>query len=351
MGLADGLLVVGVDGCIWVYNRPAEMLLGLPEGSLAVGAMLRDVAPLAGLLNAIDDRLQGTVTAREQAIEVGRRTVYADLAMLPAAGDGSLASLLIVLHDTREMERLQSMRRDFIANVAHEVRTPLAAIRGCSATLLGGALSDQSRARHFVEVIEQHAARLGQLVDDLGCLADLEQGHFELHRRPLAVAPAVATAVQACRDQALAGGIALEWSVDADTPPLDGDRDLLDQALVRLLDNALRYTPRGGRVDLRAGPTPPPGGAGGPWVRLAVVDTGVGIAAEVVPRLSERFYRPDKGRSRELGGSGLGLALVKHIVRAHGGSMEIASTLQQGTAVTLLWPTGAVRVEPAAAPA
>lgn len=348
MGLADGLLVVDGDGRIVVYNRPAEQLLGVPDGRLAIGDRLGDVAPLPGLLGAIDDRLRATAPAREQVIEIGLHgTVHADLALLPGSG-GEPAAVLVVLHATHETERLQSMRRDFIANVSHEVRTPLAAIRGCSATLLGGALGDGARARHFVEIIEQNAARLGQLLDDLGCLADLEHGQLELRRRALAVGPAVEAAVQARRDQAMGGGIALEWTVDAGTPLLDGDRDLLDQVLLRLLDNALRYTPRGGRVSLCAGPTPAASGEGQPWVRLAVIDTGSGIAADDVSRLSERFYRPDKSRSRELGGSGLGLALVKHIVRAHGGVMEIASGLQQGTAVTLLWPASLETPERAA---
>jgi two-component system phosphate regulon sensor histidine kinase PhoR len=351
MGPADGLLVVGSDGCIWVYNRPAEELLGLPEGCLAVGVPLRQVVPLPALLAAVEARLHGTAPVREQVIEIGpQQSIYADVAPLPA-GDGGIDSVLVVLRDTREIERLQSMRRDFIANVSHEMRTPLAAIRGCSATLLAGALSDHERARHFVEVIEQHAVRLGHLLDDLACLADLEHGRVELHRRPLAVAPAVESAVSVCRDQALAAGIALASSVDSDTPLLDGDRDLLDQVLVRLIDNALRYTPRGGRVSLSAAPTAAPSGDTGRWVRLAVVDTGVGIPAEDVPRLSERFYRPDKGRSRELGGSGLGLALVKHIVRAHGGVMEIASALQQGTTVALFWPSFTAAPESLAAQA
>lgn len=337
--MADGILVVDGDCRIVVYNRPAEELLGLPDGRLTVGARLDDVAPLPGLLTAVAERLAASGPTREQVIEIGvSRTVYADLTLLPPGAQGARAGVLVLLHVPHETERLQSMRRDFIANVSHEVRTPLAAIRACSATLLGGALGDGARARRFVEVIEQHAARLGQLLDDLGCLADLEQGDLRLHRRALAIGPAVDAAVQVCRERAVTSGIALESSVDAMTPALDGDRDLLDQVLLRLIDNALRYTPRGGRVSVSAAATPAPSGEGPSWGCVTVVDTGVGIAAEDVSRLSERFYRPDKGRARELGGSGLGLAVVKHIVRAHGGLMEIASGLHQGTAVTLVWP-------------
>ena len=342
--MADGLVVIDADGRVLVYSPPAEGLLGLAPGRLAVGERLEELAPLPALLAAVSERRDGSAPL-EPVLEIGpQRTVYAELTRLPPAAAGGAASVLIVLRDARDAEQLQSMRRDFMANVSHEMRTPLAAIRGASATLLAGALGNGEQARHFVAVIEQHAVRLGQVLEDVGCLADLEHGEVPLQRRPLAVAKALSTAVRACRDAALGGGVGLDWTVAADTPPLDGDRDLLDQVLQRLIDNAVRYTPRGGRVTVSAGATAAPDGASGGWIRLVVVDTGVGIAPADVPRLSERFYRPDKSRSREHGGSGLGLAVVKHIVRAHGGVMEIASALEQGTAVTLLWPAASVEL-------
>jgi len=337
MEAADGLLVIGDDGRVLVYNRPAEVLLGLPLGTLAIGTALREVAPLPGLMAAIDSHLHGSGAAHDHVVEIGpHQTVHAELVLLPRAGEPP--SLLVLIRDMRDGERLQSMRRDFIANVSHEIRTPLAAIRACSATLLGGALDDQARARQFVTIIDQHAARLGQLVDDLACLGDLEGSDVALQRRSLDVGRAIDAAVRSRREQAANAGIAVRVSVAPDVPALDGDRDLFEQVLLRLIDNALRYTPSGGQVVLSAGPTPGPDGTGTAWVHLAVTDTGVGISAGDVSRLSERFYRPDKGRSRDLGGSGLGLALVKHIVRAHGALMEIASAPRQGTAVTIIWP-------------
>jgi two-component system phosphate regulon sensor histidine kinase PhoR len=329
--MADGLLVVDDQGCIVVYNRPAEDLLALPVGTLAVGRRLLDLARLPKLQELLEQ-----ATFDESLLEVApRRFVRVHVTRVPSAGTPPM--ILVAVRNAQDAERLQSMRREFVANVAHEVRTPLAAIRGYSATLLAGALSDDERARHFVEVIEQHAERLGQLVDDLGTLADLEQGDVELQRAAVDVGGVVDAAVNVCRAQALRCGVSLQSSVAYSTPQVNADRDLLEQALVRLIANAIRYTPSGGNVSVAANCAPEQAGPG-TWVRFSVVDTGVGVPTPDLERLGERFYRVDKGRSRARGGCGLGLAVVKHIVYAHGGTMAIASELQRGTAVTLYWP-------------
>jgi two-component system phosphate regulon sensor histidine kinase PhoR len=339
--MAEGLLVIGPGGGVLVYNRPAEEMLGLSPGSLSVGASLAGAAPVPALLDAIRHQQHAAeATAEERVIEIDpRRAVRVSLARLPATADGAPPSVLVVLYDMRETERLQSLRREFVANVSHEVRTPLAAIRGYSATLLAGALDDHQRARRFLEVIDQQAERLGQLVDDLSRLADLEQGRVELQRRRVAVPAVVEEAVGACRDLALRAGVNLALSVPLDTPPVMGDRDLLEQALVRLIDNAIRYTPPGGSVSISAAGAPAGcDAARAHQVQFTVVDTGAGVPPQDLPRQSERFYRVDKGRSRGQGGSGLGLAIVKHIVQAHQGAMRIDSELQRGTSVTVLWP-------------
>ena len=272
------------------------------------------------------------------------RTVRLQATRLPAATPDALPSVLVTLRDERDAERLDAMRRDFVANVSHEVRTPLAAIRASSATLLGGALGDGARARHFVEVIEQNAERLAQLIDDLGRLSDLEHGTVEIQERPVLVAPLLSAAVDACLERALAAGVGVEVSVAKDAVAVRADGDLLKQALVMLVDNAVRYTPRGGRVAVSAAPCADGGEANGEgaWVHFRVRDTGIGVPPTDLPRLSERFYRPGKSRSRERGGPGLGLALVKHIARTHGGSLQIESEVERGTTVTLRWPAIAV---------
>jgi two-component system phosphate regulon sensor histidine kinase PhoR len=251
----------------------------------------------------------------------------------------------MVFHEIKNIKRLERMRRDFVANVSHEVRTPLAAIAGYTETLLSGALEDQERARHFLGIIERHAERLGRLVNDLLTLSDLELGRTELHRAAVAPATIVEAAFEILHARAEQGGVRLLVEIAPDTPPLDADQDRLEQAVLNLVDNAIKYTPRGGSVTVRARALTPSevpeilrAEGRGAFCELVVTDTGVGVPAEELPRLTERFYRVDKARSRQLGGTGLGLAIVKHIVQAHGGALQIESELQRGTTVRLVLP-------------
>jgi two-component system phosphate regulon sensor histidine kinase PhoR len=339
--MVEGLLIFDFEGRVAVYNTSAESLLDLVPGSLRVGEQLPDT-PARAIVQDLIQQAGGAAQPgfAEVAATLGNgRAVRLQATRLPPAA-GSVPSVFMTVREAHEAERLETLRRDFVANVSHEVRTPLAAIRACSATLLGGALGDEERARRFVEVIEHHAERLAQLIDDLGRLSDLEQGRMDLHRRLVPVAGLLRAAVETCIERALAGGVGIDLAVPDDVPAARADGELLKQALVMLIDNAVRYTPRGGRVTVSAAAWVGGNGARGDerWLCLRVCDNGVGVPAADVPRLSERFYRPDKGRSRDSGGTGLGLALVKHIARAHGASMQIDSQVERGTTVTLRWP-------------
>jgi two-component system phosphate regulon sensor histidine kinase PhoR len=263
---------------------------------------------------------------------------------MPATAAGS-RSFILVLHDVSETKRLERMRRDFVANVSHELRTPLTAIGGYAETLLSGAIEDPQRARPFLGIIERHTIRLGRLVDDLLTLSDLELGRTELRRTAVQAEDVVETAFEVLRNKADQAGITLAKEIPAEMPPFDADEDRVEQAMVNLVDNAIKYSPRGGHVTVRARavelnrtPDGVPLPAERRFVEIAVADTGIGVAPEELPRLTERFYRVDKARSRELGGTGLGLAIVKHIVQAHGGTLGIESELGRGTTVRLYLP-------------
>ena len=262
-------------------------------------------------------------------------------------GDAAPLGYVLVFHEITELKKLEAVRRDFVANVSHELRTPLTAIRGYAETLLGGALDDAQHARRFLGVIERNAERLTRLIDDLLTLSDLELGRLGLQRVAVSATAAIEAACEVVGEKARRGGVTLQREEGGELPAIDGDGDRVEQVLVNLIDNAVKYTPNGGSVTVTArrtangdrdgtGSRPRPGGAD--YVEIAVADTGIGIPSQELPRLTERFYRVDKARSRELGGTGLGLAIVKHIMQVHGGWMRIESELGKGTTVRVAFP-------------
>ncbi len=349
-GMIEGVLVIDAAGTVLLSNSQAELLLDLPRGDLPLGRPLIELTRHPDLHALVREVMSGDGARRPFVRDVqidGGKTLILQVTATPMpSAAGALRSFILVFHDVSGMKRLERMRRDFVANVSHELRTPLAAIGGYAETLLGGALDDPQRARRFLGIIERHTVRLGRLVDDLLTLSDLELGRTEFRRVPVQPETVVESTFEVFRHKAAQAGVILTRDIAPDLPPLDADADRIEQALVNLIDNAIKYTPRGGEVTVHARladlldvpdglmVVPPAPG----FVELAVSDTGVGVPPEDLPRLTERFYRVDKARSRELGGTGLGLAIVKHIVQAHGGWMRIESALGQGTTVHLYMP-------------
>jgi len=239
-----------------------------------------------------------------------------------------------VLHDITELRRLEEVRKEFVANVSHELRTPLTSIRGYLETLLDDVATDPATARRFLEIAHAHADRLGRLVDDLLQLSDIETGRVILRPAIIPLHQVVRDVMAIFEGQVAGKGLTLLNQVPQNLL-VRADRDRLSQILVNLIDNAIKYTPEGGRVTLGAAP------AANGMAEVWVADTGSGIPSTDLPRITERFYRVDKARSRELGGTGLGLAIVKHLVQAHGGELWIQSELGKGTTVRLTLPRAA----------
>jgi len=348
-GMIEGVLVIDSAGTVVLGNSRAEVLLDLPQGDLPLGRPLIELTRHPDLHELVRDVMgDGGVQrpfVRDIHLEGGKQMMLQVTATPMPATPNGLRSFILVFHDVSEMKRLERIRRDFVANVSHELRTPLAAIGGYAETLLGGALDDPLHARRFLAIIERHTVRLGRLVDDLLTLSDLELGRTELRRVAVQADGVVEATFEVLRNKAQQAGIALTRDVAPDAPALDADEDRLEQALVNLVDNAIKYTPSGGHVTVSAGAAVAPRMADGTivaaadgLVEIAVADTGIGVPPEDLSRLTERFYRVDKARSRELGGTGLGLAIVKHIVQAHGGWMRIESELGKGTTVRLYLP-------------
>jgi two-component system phosphate regulon sensor histidine kinase PhoR len=244
-------------------------------------------------------------------------------------GDGGSDQAVVLVIDTTEPRRLERLRRDFVANASHELRTPVAAIVGAAETLQAGAADDPEARRSFVAILQRHARRLSQLTADLLDIARLEAGYRPRLER-VSVREAVEGVLQPLQRRADDKRLRLGSAID-DSLMVSAERAALDQILSNLVDNAIKYTPEGGRVTVRVARATE-------RIELCVEDTGPGIAAEHLPRLFERFYRVDDARSRELGGTGLGLAIVKHLALANAGEVRVESQLGRGSRFYVLLP-------------
>ncbi len=243
-------------------------------------------------------------------------------------GEGASGEILMLINDLTELRRLETVRRDFVANVSHELRTPLATIRAMTETLQDGAKEDAEVANRFLENIIQEVDRLTRISDDLLILSKAEIGTPE--RRSVSLVQIVRDVVERVRSQAEAAHINIQMS-DSPDSWLEGDPDQIEQVVVNLVDNAINYTLPGGSVLVTVQEQ-------SDSVTLLVRDTGIGIAQKDLPRIFERFYRVDKARSRRTGGTGLGLSIVKHIVEAHGGSVSVVSEFNHGSTFTVTLP-------------
>lgn len=242
-------------------------------------------------------------------------------------GQGAMA----ILHDMTDLERLEQVRKDFVANVSHEMRTPLAGIIGYSETLLDGALEDEENNRRFLQIINSNAIRLNSIASDLLVLSELESKVDPPEAGRIPVRDVVESALAIVENEASARGVTLIREEIQDVHVM-GTRLRLEQAVLNLVANAIKFNQPGGEVRIRAVADP----AGD--VLITIADTGVGIPSQDLPRIFERFYRVDKGRSRQVGGTGLGLTIVKHVIERMNGTIEVQSQLKNGSTFTVRLP-------------
>ena len=317
--MSDGVAVVDSNGRLVRANEGLAVLLDQPGA--APGVTFREFArspELDDLL--VEARDANHAIEREIRLWTPRRCLVR--ASATPLDDATGRSVLLLLHDLTEIERVHRVRQDFVANVSHELRTPLTSIRGYAETLLEGGLADVERREEFVRVIRDQTERLQALVEDLLSLSELERPGAELRLGPLDLREPVERQAAAMRERARRAGLTLEVREGG---PLEvtADRAKIEQVIANLLDNAIKYTERGG-VTVRLG-------GDGARVWCEVADTGSGIPEDDRPRIFERFYRVDKARSREQGGTGLGLSIVKHIVALHGGAVSVTSAPGRGS--------------------
>jgi two-component system phosphate regulon sensor histidine kinase PhoR len=339
--MVEGVAVIDAQERLVFSNRAFSEILNIDSKSSEGRPLIEVVrnSELTGLIRKAlngDEGLQSDIAtgivqqqsfsvtaAPVKALETTSGTLHANLStgMSPAKKP---SGAVVVLHDVTELRRLERVRQDFVANVSHEFKTPLTAIQGFAETLLGGALEDPKNNRRFLEIMRDHANRLARLTDDLLKLARIEAGKLELEFAPVGVIEFIERCAETALMKASRKQITLDIEIPPGLPAVLGDASLLRDVLQNLVDNAIQYTPPGGRIRVSASADPRE-------AVITVADTGIGIPLVDQERIFERFYRVDAARSREAGGTGLGLSIAKHIVEAHGGRLWVESVVGEGS--------------------
>jgi two-component system phosphate regulon sensor histidine kinase PhoR len=320
--MVEGVAVVnGVERLVFANPGFAQILdLDVPPVS---GSSLLEVVRQTELIEAVRRVLAGEPRV-EAEIVTGTLRQHYFAATVASVRAGETSGAVIVLHDITELRKLERVRRDFVANVSHEFRTPLTAIQGFSETLLAGAVNDPNNRDRFLGIILEHSRRLARLTEDLLRLSEMDAERLELEVRRLAVSQLVESCYETAQRRAAEKGLALSLQLPGRLPDIAGDSRRLQEVLQNLLDNAIQYTLPGGKIVLSAE-------AKNDEVIFTVADTGIGIPRSDQPRIFERFYRVDAARSREAGGTGLGLSIAKHLIEVHGGRIWVESEVGEGS--------------------
>lgn len=330
--VVSGIIAVDSNENILFINPKAQAMLNISEGDIEGKHLLEVIRN-----NKIDNMIKGIlenksfeeyeITLNYPAEQVLR--LYSNAIKYPESN--IIIGIIIIIQDITEIRKLEKMRSEFVANVSHELKTPLTSIKGFVETLKAGAIEDQDTAIRFLNIIEDESDRLNRLISDILSLSELENKKIKTRSETIHTVDKIMEIVSLLQTQAGNKNIKLMAKVEPDVRNLKGDPDQFKQMMINLVDNAVKYTPEGGSVEVSASNY-------GNDVVIKVKDTGIGISKEHIPRLFERFYRVDKARSRNVGGTGLGLAIVKHIVMHFEGKIEVNSEVGRGTEFTLQIP-------------
>lgn len=322
--MGEGVMVIAPDGVITLVN-PAFMRLFSISKEIE-GETLVEISRHPDLQDAFNDLAKPDVDELVREILILPAGISLFTHWVPLNVDGVRQGVVAVFHDITDLKKAEVMRRDFVANVSHELRTPVTVIKGYAETLLDGVLeSDPVKAKRFVEIIANHSERLTNLVNDILTLSSLESKGALMELNSIDVSGTISKAVTLLQERADQKNITvLNDSASAAVSRVLADQGRLEQVLVNLLENAIKYTPDGGTVRLSIEND-------GEYTKVSVSDSGIGIPFKDLPRIFERFYRVDEARTREQGGTGLGLAIVKHIVQLHGGNVAVNSEPGKGS--------------------
>ena len=328
--MREGVLVLDHDGRMLLVNPALRGTLGIPadaEGRAAL-ELIRN-AELSSIL-ARAQAASGPISGEIETTGPRARRLLVHAAPLPVV-NGKHQGLLAVFVDVTETRRLETLRKDFVANVSHELRTPITAVRSAVDTLRLTLTGDPAASERFVDIIDRNAQRLGSLVEDLLDLSRLESKDYRPEAMPVPLRTVADQALTLLRARIEEKKVDVGNEIDAELPPARADRRAVEQVFTNLLDNAVKYCPAGASVRLRAQKTER-------GLRVEIADTGPGIDPRHLPRLFERFYRVDSGRSRDMGGTGLGLSIVKHLVETMGGAIGVESTPGRGSTFWFVLP-------------
>jgi two-component system phosphate regulon sensor histidine kinase PhoR len=330
--MGEAIIVTDPSGRITLCNPAFERVFGVPWEQ-ARGLTVADATKSSPLDQAFRAALEGAQqTAEVRVLFPAQRVLEATVTGIT---DGQTLGAVGILHDVTQLRRLEAVRREFVANASHELQTPITAIRAMTETLLAGGRDDPALAERFLQDLERQASRLGALVRDLLDLASVEAGVHSHGLGMVAVSEVASSVAEQLRSLAEQRQVAVELDVAADVT-VGCDWASLSRILSNLLDNAVKYTEASGRAGVTAS-------RADEVVSVTVWDTGIGIPSADLERVFERFYRVDKGRSRELGGTGLGLSIVKHLAEACGGSVSVESQLGKGSRFTVMLPAPEAR--------
>jgi two-component system phosphate regulon sensor histidine kinase PhoR len=331
LSMFEGVMVLDKEGNIILMNKALRDFMGVTHD-------FNRRKPLEIIRNIEIQNLADKVLTLKSGVETAELSVLLPeeknllIHATPVIREDQTQGAVLVFHDITQIKYLETIRKDFVANVSHELRTPVSTIKGYAETLLEGALEDKENARDFVQIIYTDADRLAKLINELLDLSQIESGNIKLNFVACPLRPIVDRVLKLLSKKINEQGIEVKAIIPNNLPRMKADETSLVQILLNLIENAIKYNKPQGTITIFAKEN-------GPFIEISISDTGIGIPEEDLPRVFERFYRVDKAHSRQLGGSGLGLSIVKHMVLAHQGEVSAESVLDEGSTFRFTIPT------------
>jgi two-component system, OmpR family, phosphate regulon sensor histidine kinase PhoR len=326
----EGVLIINARGIIEFVSPVLNNMLAIQYDNVE-GKTLLEAFRSIDLQNTFGEFKETCVNVSREITMGNVGPVILNVSISAVQDHPEEEKTMIVFHDVTRLKKLEQIRMDFVANVTHEIRTPLTAIIGYLETIKAGAINNIEETKKFIDIILRQAERLNRLVEDLLMISNIEMKETKLKFEIVSLNMAIANVISLVEAKAKLNNITIHNDVRENLAPINADKDKLTQIFVNVLDNAVKFTQESGNVVIAADENDA-------YIMVSVSDTGIGVSKDDIQRLGERFYRVDRSRSRELGGTGLGLSIVKHLMLAHGGKMEIESQLGRGTKVSLFFP-------------